>query len=70
MAGQAAREGFRDNAATWIAYGRLRIVQHGHKMRATLARIELALDGLVAVDRLLVLNAALENVLHDDAGGR
>ena len=33
-------------------------------------RIELAMDGLVAVDRLRVLNAALENVLHDASGGR
>jgi hypothetical protein len=28
------------------------------------ARIELAMDGLIAVDRLLVLNQALTNVLH------
>jgi hypothetical protein len=26
--------------------------------------------GLIAIDRLLVLNQALQNVLHDDAGGR
>jgi hypothetical protein len=26
--------------------------------------------GLLAVDRLLVLNQALADVLHDDAGGR
>jgi hypothetical protein len=30
----------------------------------------LAMDALVAVDRLLVLNQALANVLYDDAGGR
>jgi hypothetical protein len=42
------------------------IVRRGHKMRVVLARVELAMDGLLAVDRLLVLNAALENVLHDD----
>ena len=41
------------------------IVRRGHKMRVVLARVELAMDGLIAVDRLLVLNAALENVLHD-----
>jgi hypothetical protein len=28
------------------------------------ARIELAMDGLIAVDRLLVLNQALTNLLH------
>ena len=40
------------------------------RMQLTLARIELAVDGLIAVDRLLVLNQALTNVLQDDAGGR
>jgi hypothetical protein len=44
--------------------------RRGDKLRVMLARIELAMDGLIAVDRLLVLNTALENVLHDDAGGR
>jgi hypothetical protein len=46
------------------------IRSRGDKLRVTLARIELAMDRLIAVDRLLVLNTALENVLHDDAGGR
>ena len=32
--------------------------------------VELAMGGLIAVDRLLVLNQALTNVLYDDAGGR
>jgi hypothetical protein len=46
------------------------ISRRGHRMQITLARIEMAMEGLIAVDRLLVLNQALENVLHDDAGGR
>jgi len=37
----------------------------GTKMQVTLAKIELAMDGLVPVDRLLVLNQALANVLYD-----
>ncbi len=37
----------------------------GTKMQVTLAKIELAMDALVAVDRLLVLNQALANVLYD-----
>ena len=44
--------------------------RRGDRLQMTLARIELAMDGLIAVDRLLVLNQALTNVLHDDAGGR
>jgi hypothetical protein len=36
----------------------------------TLPRIELAIDGLIAVDQLLVLNQAPSNLLYDDAGGR
>jgi hypothetical protein len=39
-------------------------------MQVMLARIEMAMDGLIAVNRLLVLNQALENALHDDTGGR
>jgi hypothetical protein len=50
-------------------FGKLRITRRGHRMQVTLAKIELAMDGLIAVDRLLVLNQALENVLHDSAGG-
>ena len=46
------------------------IVRRGHRMRVVLARVEMAMDGLLAVDRLLVLNAALENVLDDAAGRR
>ena len=49
---------------------RQKIVRRGHKMRVVLARVEMAMDGLIAVDRLLVLNAALENVLDDAAGRR
>lgn len=51
------------------AYGRLRIPRRGHQMQMSLAKIE-AMSGLVAVDRLLVLNQALTNVLHDASGGR
>jgi hypothetical protein len=57
------------NTVTRIDMGKLRITRRGHKMQVTLAKIELAMDGLIAVDRLLVLNQALSNVL-DDAGGR
>ena len=32
------------------------IRRRGDKLQVTLAKIELAMDGLVAVDRLLVLN--------------
>ena len=39
-------------------------------MRVVLARVEIAMDGLIAVDRLLVLKAALENVLSDAEGRR
>jgi hypothetical protein len=46
-----------------------RLIQRGNRLQLSLARIELAMSGLVAVDRLLVLNQALTNVLHDDAGG-
>jgi hypothetical protein len=46
------------------------IARRGDKLQVTLARIEMAMDGLIAVDRLLVLNQALSNVLYDDAGGR
>jgi hypothetical protein len=46
------------------------IVRRGNQLRLTLARIELAMDGLIAVDRLLVLNATLENVSSNAAGRR
>jgi hypothetical protein len=46
------------------------ILRRGDRLQVTLARTELATDGLIAVDRLLVLNAALENVLDDAAGRR
>jgi hypothetical protein len=46
------------------------VARRGNRMQLTLARIELAMEGLIAVDRLLVLNQALTNVLQDDAGGR
>ena len=42
--------------------------RRGHNMQVTLAKIELAMDGLVASDRLLVLNQAVANVLYDAAG--
>ena len=44
------------------------IRRRGDKLQVTLAKIELAMDGLVAVDRLLVLNQALTNVLQDEGG--
>ena len=44
------------------------IIQRGDRLQMSPARIELAMSGLAAVDRLLVLNQALSNVLHDDAG--
>jgi hypothetical protein len=47
-----------------------RLARRGDRMQLTLARIELAMEGLIAVDRLLVLNQALTNVLHDASGGR
>jgi hypothetical protein len=46
------------------------ITRRGNQLQMRLARIEMVLDGLIAIDRLLVLNQALENVLYDDAGGR
>ena len=46
------------------------ITRRGHKMQVTLAKVELAMDGLVASDRLLVLNQAVANVLYDAAGGQ
>ena len=49
---------------------RARLIQRGNRLQLSLARIELAMSGLVAVDRLLVLNQALTNVLHDASGGR
>jgi hypothetical protein len=47
-----------------------RLARRGDRMQLTLARIELAMEGLIAVDRLLVLNQALTNVLYDASGGR
>jgi hypothetical protein len=47
-----------------------RLARRGDRMQLTLARIELAMEGLIAVDRLLVPNQALTNVLHDASGGR
>jgi hypothetical protein len=46
------------------------ITRRGNQLQMRLARVEMVLDGLIAVDRLLVLNQALSNVLYDDAGGR
>jgi hypothetical protein len=46
------------------------VVRRGNRMQLTFAHIELAMEGLIAVDRLLVLNQALANELQDDAGGR
>ena len=47
-----------------------RLSRREHRLQLSLARIELAMSGRVAVDRLLVLNQALSNVLHDASGGR
>jgi hypothetical protein len=44
--------------------------RRGHRLLLTIAKIELAMSGLEPVDRLLALNTALENVLHDSAGSR
>ena len=47
-----------------------RLTRRGNRLQLTLARVELAMGGLVPVDRLMVLNQALHNVLHDAEGGR
>ena len=54
----------------WDGQRSARITRRGNRLQATLARIELAMGGLVPVDRLMVLNQALHNVLHDAEGGR
>jgi hypothetical protein len=45
------------------------LLRRGDRKQLTLAHIELAMSDMIAVDRLLVLNQALTNVLTDDAGG-
>lgn len=45
-------------------------MRRGDRLQLPLARVELALGGLASIDRLLVLNQALTNVLRDGAGGR
>ena len=43
--------------------------RRGHRLLLTIAKIEIAMSGLEPVDRLLALNTALENVLHDARAG-
>jgi hypothetical protein len=41
--------------------------RRGHRLMAYLARVEVAVSNLNPIDRLIVLNTALRNVLDDDA---
>jgi hypothetical protein len=52
-----------------LAAGRERhaAVRRGDRLLVHIARVELALSDLPAIDQLICLNACLENVLHDDA---
>ncbi len=52
-----------------LAAGRERhaAVRRGDRLLVHVAKVELALGDLTEIDRLLVLNAILENALHDSA---
>jgi hypothetical protein len=49
---------------------RREVLRRGDRLMVHIARVELALADLSDIDKLLVLNTTLDNVLHDSAGGR
>ena len=46
------------------------INRRGDRVRVAMARIEMFVSDLDPLDRLIALNEALKNAIHDGSGGR